>query len=266
MTTFLSVAGVRVRVRIVGEGEPLLMLMGLGGNLEMWEPLARRLPDRQLIMFDFPGTGGSGTNWLPPTFAANALFTRRLLRRMGYDRVDVLGYSWGGLLAQHLALQHRSSVRRLVLAATSVCLGGVPASPAILGRMLTPARYYSREHFRQVAPKIYGGRLRHDHQFVDEEASRRIGHPPGLHGYAAQMLATLAYSTMPALPYLNTPTLIVGGDDDPLVPVANQRILAKLIRGSQLHVVPGGGHLFLLDSPESVAPVITRFLSADPVS
>ena len=194
-TSFVMVGPTRVRVRTVGTGPPLLMIMGIGGNLDMWSPLAARLSGRQLIMFDFPGTGGSGMSCLPPTMGANALFTRWLLARLGHDRVDVLGYSWGGILAQHLAVQHPKTVRRLVLAATTFGLGGVPPGPLVAARMLTPRRYYSREYFTKVAPQIYGGRFREQDSLVNDEANRRIGRPPGIAGYTAQLLAIMGYST-----------------------------------------------------------------------
>jgi pimeloyl-ACP methyl ester carboxylesterase len=259
--SFVHVGPTRVRVRIEGDGPPLLMIMGIGGNLDMWSPLAERLAGRRLIMFDFPGTGASGASYLPPTMGSNALFTRHLLRTLGFDRVDVLGYSWGGVLAQHLAIQHPRAVGRLVLAATTVGLGGKPPSLRVTGRMLTPRRYYSREYFTRIAAEIYGGRFRTDSELTNDEANRRIAHPPGLVGYTAQLLALAGYSTIPGLPFVVAPTLVIGGDDDPIVPTVNQRILARLIRGAQLHIVPGAGHLFLFDSPELATPLIADFLA-----
>jgi poly(3-hydroxyalkanoate) depolymerase len=260
---FIDVAQTRVRVRITGTGPPLLMVMGIGGNLDMWAPLTSRLTGRRLIMFDFPGTGGSGASWLPPTMAANVRFTRALLDRLKLDRVDVLGYSWGGMLAQHLAVRHPSTVRRLVLASTTVGLGGRPPDLRVIARMLTPRRYYSRSYFVRIAPDLYGGRFRTDPQLANAEAGRRIGRPPSVLGYAAQLLTLAGYSTLPGLPFISAPTLILAGDDDPIVPLVNQRILARLIRGSKLTIVPGAGHLLLLDSPELIAPVIDRFLTTD---
>jgi pimeloyl-ACP methyl ester carboxylesterase len=181
-TTFVRVGPTRVRVRTAGSGPPLLMIMGIGGNLHMWEPLAAQLTKRELIMFDFPGTGGSGPSFLPPTMAANALFTNLLLRKLDYGRIDVLGYSWGGVLAQQLAIQHPRSVRRLVLASTTVGLGGVPPGPMVSARMMTPRRYYSRSYFTKIAPALYGGRYRTDPKLVNEEVNRRVGRPPSMWG------------------------------------------------------------------------------------
>jgi pimeloyl-ACP methyl ester carboxylesterase len=256
----VRVGPTRVRVRIAGSGPPLLMIMGIGANLEMWQPLEAALPGRQLIMFDFPGTGGSSLGWWPPTMGHNALFTRLLLRRLGYGRVDVLGYSWGGLVAQHLAMQHPKSVRRLVLAATTFGLGAVPPSARVATRMLTPQRYYSRANFARVAPSIYGGRFRTDATLVDAEIRRRAGHPPSVLGYAAQLLALTGYSSLPGLPLIGAPTLILAGDDDPLVASLNPQVLARFIRRSTLRVIPEAGHLLLLDSSAVLAPIIEGFL------
>jgi poly(3-hydroxyoctanoate) depolymerase len=250
-----------VRVRTIGSGPPLLLVMGIGGNLDMWGPLAEHLPGRQLIMFDFPGTGGSSNSWLPPLMAANALFTHRLLRRLGYGRVDVLGYSWGGVLAQQLAIQHPGSVRRLVLASTTVGIGGVPPGPQVSARMLTPRRYYSRAYFTKVAPHIYGGRYRHDPSLVNAEVGRRLGRPPSLWGYASQLTAIMSYSSLPGLPLVSAPTLVLAGDDDPIVSIRNPRLLARFIRHSTLQIIPGAGHLLLVDSPEIAGPLIETFLA-----
>lgn len=257
----MRVGPTRVRVRAVGEGPPLLLLMGIGGNLDMWEPLVDRLPGRTLIMFDFPGTGGSGLSWLPPTMGCNALFVQMLLHALGLRRVDVLGYSWGGVLAQHLAVQHPRAVHRVVLAATTVGLGGVPPTPTIAARMLTPRRYYSRAYFRRVAPSLYGGEFRRDPAMVEEHASRRVGHPPSPLGYAAQLAALVGYSTLPGLPFLSAPTLVLAGDDDPLVPAFNPRLVARFLRRSTLRIIPNAGHLLLIDSADVVAPMIEEFLA-----
>jgi poly(3-hydroxyoctanoate) depolymerase len=261
--SFVRVGPMRVRVRIEGEGPPLLLIMGIGGNLDMWEPLWTRLPGRQVIMFDFPGTGASGASWLPPTMAHAAWFTHRLLRRLGYGRVDVLGFSWGGVLAQHLAFQHPHSVLRLILASTSSGLIGLPPSLGAAAAMVTPWRYYSRPYFNRIAPSVYGGRFRRDPALVAEAARQRLRRPPSPAGYAAQLTALSGYSTLPGLPLITAPTLILAGGDDPVVPTFNTRLMARFLRHATVRIVPGAGHLVLLDSPEIVAPMIEEFLAGD---
>jgi poly(3-hydroxyoctanoate) depolymerase len=260
-TRYVRIGPGRIRVRIVGEGPPLLLIMGIGGNLNMWEPLVKELTGRQLVMFDFPGTGWSDRAWHPPAMGYNALFVRLLIRKLGYGRMDVVGFSWGGLLAQHLAVQHPSSVRRLILASTAVGLGGRPGSPRVLTRMVTPRRYYSSAYFKRVAPTLYGGRSRDPDAALDQDARRRAARPPSLVGYASQLLATAGYSTVPVLPLIQVPTLVLAGDDDPIIPTVNPRLLARLIPNATLKVLEGSGHLLLLDSADIVAPLIEDFLN-----
>ena len=96
----LRVGSATHRVATWGQGPPLLLLNGIGGNIEMWEALALRLPDRQLIMIDMPGTGGSPALRLPLRMSGYATLVVGVLDQLGIERTDVLGYSWGGAPAQ----------------------------------------------------------------------------------------------------------------------------------------------------------------------
>lgn len=261
-TFYVNVGPTRIRVRTVGAGAPLLLIMGIGGNLDMWQPLTGALGERQVIMFDFPGTGNSSLSWLPPTMGFNALMVRLLLGRLKLADVDVLGYSWGGILAQHLAIQHPASVRRLVLVATTVGLGGKPPPLDVASRLLTPRRYYSRSYFRNVAPSLYGGRYRSDPTMVESHAAQRTGRPPSPIGYLAQLTALAGYSTLPGLPFIKARTLVLAGGDDPIVDTLNPRLIARTIRHSELRILPDAGHLLLVDSPDIAAPLIDEFLTA----
>lgn len=79
-----------------------MLVNGIGGNIEIWEPLALRLPGRQLIMIDMPGTGGSPARRLPLRMSGYAMLVVAVLDQLGIERTDVLGYFWGGALAQQL--------------------------------------------------------------------------------------------------------------------------------------------------------------------
>jgi pimeloyl-ACP methyl ester carboxylesterase len=152
-------------------------------------------------------------------------------------------------------------VRRLVLCATSVGLGGVPPKPLAALLLVTPARYYHPALFRLSIPPIAGGRTAREPEVLGSQAAARLSHPPSSLGYAYQLYAAASFSSLPWLHRLNQPTLVVAGDDDPVVPLANARLLASRIPHARLHVVRGGGHLFLLDQPEQAVPAIRRFLA-----
>ena len=252
----------RVRTRIVGDGPPLLLINGIGANIEMWQPLADQLPNRQLIMFDMPGTGGSSTPLVPRPMYLYARLVAALIRKLGYDQVDVLGLSWGGAAAQHLAVGFPRTVRRLVLCATLPGFPSVPGNPSALRVLMDRRRYTDAEYLRKVAPTLYGGEIRRDPGLLAEQERARSGRPPGTWGYVGQMFAAMTFTNWPTMNLVQAPTLVVAGDDDPIVPLLNARILAYGIPGARLHVIEGAGHLFLHTQPAKVAPVIDEFLGS----
>jgi poly(3-hydroxyoctanoate) depolymerase len=258
----IDVDGVRLRVAIRGSGRPLLLLMGIGGNLEMWAPFEDTLDGRriQAITVDAPGTGGSTPYRFPRRMPGLARTMDRMLDVLGLPRVDVLGVSFGGLLAQQLAHQAPGRVRRLVLAATGPGLGGVPGSPRVLLALATPRRYHQPDHFRRIAGRVYGGAARRDPDAMLHGSLARFTHPPSLAGYLAQLYAVTGWTSLPWLHRLPQPTLVIAGDDDPIVPLANGHLLSRLIPDARLHIVHGGGHLFLLERPAEIAAVTTDFL------
>jgi pimeloyl-ACP methyl ester carboxylesterase len=263
-TRMVKVGPTHIRVRVTGSAgpaPPLLMVMGIGAHLDMWEPLSEQLAHRQLISFDFPGTGCSGPPLFPATMMHGALLLRLLLRQLKVPRVDVIGYSWGGLLAQQLAAQHPALVRRLILACTGPGITCIPTSLPVAWRLLTPRRYYSPAYLTEIAPDTYGGQFRTDRELVDADVARRVEHPPSWLGYAHQIAASASFSSFVVGPMISAPTLILAGSDDPLVRTANQHILRSLIRGSDLRVFEGAGHMLLLERPAEVRPWIDDFLS-----
>jgi len=261
---YVDVDGVRLRVAIRGSGLPLLLLMGIGGNLEMWAPFEEALNPRaiQTITVDAPGTGGSGGYRFPRRMPGLASTIERMVEELGYGAVDVLGVSFGGVLAQQLAHQAPHRVRRLVLAATGAGLGGVPASPRVLLALATPRRYTQPDYFRRIAGDIYGGAVRRDPDAALHGSIARFTRPPSSGGYLAQLYAIAGWSSVPWLRRLPHRTLVLAGDDDPIVPLVNGRMLVRLIPAARLHVVRGGGHLFLLEQPGEMARIVTEFVSS----
>jgi poly(3-hydroxyalkanoate) depolymerase len=257
----LEVDGVTLRVSESGEGRPILLVMGIGGHLGMWRPLERLLNEAgfRTITYDQPGTGLSTPYRVPRRMSGIASTAETMLDALGYGAVDVLGVSFGGGVAQQLAHQAPERVRRLVLCATSAGMVSVPGHPRSLLALATPRRYRDPEYFRQIAPKVFGGRARQQSE-LDEDSENRFLHAPSTIGYGHQLLAATGWTSFHWLPGLRQPTLVMAGDDDPVVPVLNAHLLAWRIPQSEFHVIRGGGHLFLIDQPEDVAPRVTSFL------
>jgi poly(3-hydroxyalkanoate) depolymerase len=252
----------RVTVRAgTGGGVPLLLVNGIGASLELLQPFVDELdPALDVIRFDVPGVGGSPLPARPYRFTGLCRLMARLLSALGYREADVLGISWGGAVAQHFAVFQRGRCRRLVLVSTATGALMVPARPAVLARMVTPRRYLDRGYMREVAAGLYGGSARTEPDRVSAlmHAESRVG---STRGYLYQLAAGAGWTSLPFLPLIRQPALIVSGDDDPLIPLANARLMHTLIPRSQLHVFHGG-HLGLVTEAAEVAPVISRFLAA----
>ena len=121
---------------------PITRSRGLGGNIEMWDRFGRALNrhDIQTIAYDASGTGLSPTRLVPRRMPGLARQAAHLLDALGHPQADVLGVSFGGAVAQELALGNPHRVRRLVLASTACGLGGVPGNPLVLSLLATPLR------------------------------------------------------------------------------------------------------------------------------
>jgi poly(3-hydroxyoctanoate) depolymerase len=256
----VHVQGHQVHTMTSGTGNPLLLLMGLGGNCDMWRPLLPHLGTRKIIAFDAPGTGRSSTPAWPVPVPSLADIAAAVLAHHKVAAADVLGYSYGGAVAQQLAVRHPSLGRRLVLAATTMGAGSIAGSPEAAKELASPVRYYVPELFERTAATVYGGRVGREVELRAEMARTRSAHPPTPYGYALQLMAGWGWTSRSFAAQIEQPTLILSGDDDPLVPVQNARDLNNAIPNSELHLVRGGGHLLLLDDAQAAASIINDFL------
>jgi poly(3-hydroxyalkanoate) depolymerase len=264
----LTIGGrvLRVAIRDGDPGSPpLLLCNGLGASLELLQPFADALsPRRGVVRFDVPGVGGSPAPVVPYSLVTLAPLLGGLLDALGHERADVLGISWGGGLAQQFALSRPGRVRRLVLVATGPGALMVPAHPRILLRMITPRRHRDPEYAASIAGEMYGGTARTSPAAARDllHATSRLGPP---RGYYYQLMSGFGWTSLPLLPWLRPPTLIMAGDDDPIIPVVNARIMHRLIPHSELHIY-NGGHLELAADPERLASAVEAFLDADPAA
>lgn len=235
---------------------PLLFFNGIGANIEAVAPLAEALTERPFIMYDMPGVGGSPEPLVPYNAFLVAWQTRELLKRFGVEQVDVMGVSWGGGMAQHFTLQHPGMVRRLVLAATTAGMLMIPGTPAALSKMANPRRYVDAAFMARHFETLYGG--------MTGNKSEHIGRltPPTPRGYLYQLIAMLGWTSAPALPFLKQETLIMMGDEDQIVPLANGKILETLIPNCRLEIFEDGGHLFMLTHREQTISSLRGFLDA----
>ena len=206
--------GLRTVVRPGSDtGTPLLMCSGFGARLEVFDPLLDALdPSFSVVRVDMPQVGPSSATALPLGMPQLAGLLVAVLDRLGLDRVDVLGHSWGGALVQQFAFQHPDRCRRVVRVATSTGAVSVPGNP---GALLNLIRWASD-------PAVPG-----------------MSGTPGYWGRLLQLAALVGWTSLPVLPLIHAPALVVSGTDDRLVPAANARILAALLPDARLYLHPG---------------------------
>lgn len=262
----LEVDGRSLRVAIktgAAHTVPVLLLNGIGMPLETMIPLAHALSPRGVILFDVPGVGGSPVPGLPLGFPALARLAVHLLDRLDLvNPIDIVGFSWGGALAQQLALSHPERCRSLVLAATTAGVTMVPGRWSALANLFNPSRF--------IPSTLVGDFV----EPLDQELSfgaeawsvgigngDKAGHIPATNGlgYYYQFLAGLGWTSLPWLHRINTPTLVLGAEEDSIASPLNARMLAALIPQASLEMLPGG-HSFLYKNPKMVAQHIMHFL------
>jgi poly(3-hydroxyalkanoate) depolymerase len=259
----VRVHGLRLRcAHVGGDGEPLLLCSGIGANLELMLPLARAIAGVRVVLFEPPGVGESADGWFWPSCARYARMAVGVLDALGYHRAfSVAGVSWGGGLAQQIGKDYPLRVRRMVLMATSPGVTMVPGQARALLRMMTPHRYLSRSFMAANAAILYGGEMRGRPELARSFAQGTRA--PSLRSYTQQVLAMLQFSSLPWLHRVRCPTLVMSGDDDPLIRLINARALAALLPVSRLEVVRGGGHVFMAVRVEDTARIVSEFLAED---
>jgi poly(3-hydroxyalkanoate) depolymerase len=250
--------GLSTRVQVRGEGPPVLLIGGVWTQVPLWDPLLPFLSGFRTIAFDPPGIGATALPRRPYTVNQLAGFAAGVLDAVGVDRAAVVGVSLGGAVAQEMARSFPERVDRLVLVSTGFGALGVPGRPDVVMRFARPRAYANLVDLEQDAGRIFGGRLRQEPELV---RAWHLRPPADRKAWFYRLAGVTGWSSLPWLHRLTQRTLVVHGDDDPIVPLVNARVLACRVPKAQLHVVRGGGHLMLLDSTAEILPTIAAFLT-----
>lgn len=267
---FVRVRDIDICYELQGTGPRLLKIWGTGGDL-------RRAPtdfDRYLseyftvLAFDQRGMGRSGKPERDYTMADYADDAAGLMAALGWDTAAVLGYSFGGMVAQELALRHAARVGRLVLMSTSSGGGGGSSYPLHeLSAMDDSARV---RRFLELAdsrrtPQWQRGHAALWQSLVDDAmATLRLGtdDPAQRTGSLRQLGARRGHDTWERLAGLKLPVSVFAGRYDTIATPQVQRRLAERIPGASFREFPGG-HLFFVQDP-TAARVIAAALGAAP--
>lgn len=271
-TQFVDANGFRFAYRRFGtpNGVPLIMNIHFTGTMDHWDPvvtdgLART---REIILFNNAGiSSSSGT--VPESIEEMAANAGTFIKALGLERVDVLGFSMGGLIAQELAIAAPQLVRRVVLVGTGPRGGEgmatlTPEAQEIFGASYAnPDDLWLRVHFgpseaSQAAGRKFVERFRMREENRDPEANDKVA--------PAQLAALARWGAPRENPYdylkaLKQPTLVVNGDNDVIIYSINSWILQQHIPNAQLIIYPDANHGSLYQYPERFVAHVAQFLS-----
>jgi 3-oxoadipate enol-lactonase len=255
--------GVKIHWDETGAGDPLLLIMGLGYPSDAWYRTRPVLAGKyKTIALDNRGVGRSEMPPGPYPIALMASDAAAVLDAAGVERTHIFGISMGGMIAQEFALQYPKRVRSLVLGCTAA--GGphaVRAEPIVTEMLMARGDMTQEEAAQAALPYIYDpGTSRH---LIDEDLAMRRPWFPHQEAYKAQLQGILAWESYSRLSQIASPTLVIHGESDRLVPAGNGKLIAQSIAGAKLLMLPNASHIFTTDQPEAAQRAILEFLAAN---
>jgi 3-oxoadipate enol-lactonase len=256
---FIDNQGAKIYWDEQGDGEPLLLIMGLGYPSVMWFRTRPLLANKyRTIALDNRGVGRSDVPPGPYSISLMASDAAAVLDASGFESANVYGVSMGGMIAQEFALQYPKRVRSLILGCTAP--GGphaVRAAAEVIDFLLS-ANLDAEASVEASVPIIYDDDT--PRTLIDEDLALRKQWLPKREAYLAQLQGIFAWESYSRLSQITVPTLVIHGESDRLIPVGNGKLIAEQIRGANLVTLPHAGHVYTTDQTKAAQDVIMDFL------
>jgi len=261
----VKVNDINVYYEIHGEGFPFIMIRGLGSNIDWWNPefLDAMSKNFKTIIFDNRGVGRTDKPDIEYSVEMFADDTIGLMDVLDIDRANVLGYSMGGMIAQEIVLKYPERIEKLVLCATS-CGGAkkVLPSPEVIERLMKGAEGMTPEEGAEQTIQLTFTEefIKNNPDVIERECQAILKNSTPDFSFQRQVDAISKFNAGRRLKKVNTPTLILQGKKDVLIPPKNAEILAKLIPESRISYIDDSGHAMFSQNPELVIKILLEFL------
>ncbi|WP_413582862.1 alpha/beta fold hydrolase [Bdellovibrio sp. HCB288] len=270
-TQYVDAAGLRVAYRVFGsaQGVPLVLLMHTRGNMDNWDPklLDVLAMDRKVIAFDGRGVGLTNGE-TPNSFEAMADDAALFIKALGLSKVDLLGFSIGGAVAQELLIRHNDLIRKAIIAGSSA-KGGVGVNDlSEKSKSVSTKKEFTDEDilYAFFAPSESSQKLGREFLSRLKKRTSDRDKPVSMQAVAAQAVARKEWGAPLKVPdermaAIKNPILVANGKDDIRMPTINSYNLFKLAPKAQLILYPDSGHGFLFQYPELCGENFTEFLN-----
>jgi pimeloyl-ACP methyl ester carboxylesterase len=258
-----SVNGLQLYYESEGEGAPVVLIPGFAAGRWIW---FKQIPDLsrnfRVVIFDPRGVSASDKPEGPQTISLLADDVAHLLETIGIQSAHIVGASFGGFVAQEFALKYPSMTRKLVLCCTS--FGGpnhVAPAPETLQAISSTKGLNSKERMRAnlllaFTPEYVQTQVTEIDRIVHLRATNEV--PEHIH--LSQLQAAISFNAESRLAEIKSPTLVLSGDADVIVPVENSRNLAAKISGAKLEIIEGGSHTFFIEQAGEFNRIVAEFL------
>jgi pimeloyl-ACP methyl ester carboxylesterase len=261
--------GLKLRYEVRGEGEPVALIMGFSGSGRGWgEPFLKLMEARfRIFVIDNRGTGESDKPDTEFTLGDMAADVAAVLDHAKTPRAHVFGISMGGMIAQEFVLAHPARTRGLVLGCTNCGAShSIAADPAAIANLMPVPGMDPLELARRAFSVACGKAFLNSAagQATLVQAIVEMGNYPmtPMYTFMRQGQAIGGFDSFARLGQIKSPTLIIHGDDDAIVPYPNAEVLRGAIAGSRKHTLKAAGHMFFWEAPEETVRVAGDFLAA----
>jgi 3-oxoadipate enol-lactonase len=255
--------GIRIYYYVQGEGEPLILVRGYSNAASMWYPQVPQLSRfLKVITFDNRDTGNSDRVASPYSVVDMAGDVIHLIEQLGLGAVHLLGISMGGMIAQQVTLLRPELVKDLILGCTTCHSGrGLTSDPQVLELFTTLPELSNEANVRRSLPVFFSQETINRHpEIIEEFVRKNLAQRPPLETFARHSQAMRGFDVCGQLNRITCPTLILHGDKDRLLPVANAEELKEGIPLAHLKIYQGLGHLFLMEEPEAFNNDVLAFI------
>lgn len=262
----IQTARLKTYYEIHGDGQPLVMIRGLGSTCDGFKPQVDGLsPHFRVISFDNRCVGRTDQPQEPFTIADMADDTAALLDALEVESAHVFGVSLGGMIAQELVLRHPRKVRRLVLACTHAGPRTAARAPDWAIRIFDESRHMPRrDALKHSVPILFSSKTVGEHpELVEEALAVMENNNQPKSSYLLQLGAVMKHETIDRLSQITHPTLVMTGTEDTLVAPANSRMIAERIPGARLIEFEDTGHVFFTEKPDQVNRVLIDFFGEE---